>query len=117
MEALDWPEIVAGILLATSAGTRLAGWLRARAKWVRIVIQTVEKLSGTVATATAVKHTLDRETLLAGGEVRAFAEAGAALAERAAGKTGKASEKRAVSKLARFADGVKRWAPIIGLFL
>lgn len=117
MEGLNWAEIVAGLILATSAGTRLAGWLVARARFVRIVCEIIERLSGLDVSTRAVKGEVDAATAEAGGEVRAFADGIAALAERARSKSGKATERRATSRLARFGRGVARWAPIIGAFL
>lgn len=117
MQGLNWAELVAGIILATSVGTRLAGWLVARARFVRIVCEIIERLAGLDVSTRAVKGEIDSATAEAGGEVRAFADGIAALAERARAKTGKASDRRATTRLARFGRGVSRWAPIIGAFL
>lgn len=116
MPDLDWTTIIVALVTVTSLGTRLIAWLRAHRRFIRILCESLERLSGVGAGAKEVVFEAKRETKAAGGELLALADTFAAGAERKqASATSSATERQKHTRAKRALRGLARWAPFLGV--
>lgn len=115
--AIDWPTVIVAAVLATSAGTRLVGWLWARRRWVLLVARVLEQLVHEGGSAGDAVLRLNASTDVSGGELRDFADRLAARAEALTDSPGSATRRRRLTRLARWGRALARWLPIVGALL
>lgn len=121
MENIAAWQLILGGLAVLCGGTRLAGWIRAAITLLRIWSEEMERSDNSIpyVDPAATAKALSKERVgLGNGSVQALAEIFAAKAEATVGTPdGGATKARKQSKGKKFAQGIARWAPIIGAFL